>query len=234
MPVQGLPPTRTQSASGSLDFSFTLSDIGSGGTAEAEQVTAIQRLAAAAEAEGLDENAKHHISRMSAYCQLLATRAGLSLQMTELIGVASAMHDIGMIGVPREIRLKAGVLEPEEFEVMMGHTELGYRILGDETSELLMTAASIALTHHERIDGTGYPHALSGTDIPLVGRMAAVADVFEALTSHRLYRPAFEINEAIEVMAQGRGTHLDAELFDLFVGDLDGVVAIRDSFSTSA
>lgn len=234
MPVQGLPPTRTESVPGSLDFSFTLSDIGSGGSAEAEQVNAIQRLAAAAEAEGLDENAKHHISRMSAYCQLLAKRAELSVQMTDLIGVASAMHDIGMIGVPREIRLKAGVLEPEEFEVMMGHTELGYRILADETSELLMTAASIALTHHERIDGTGYPHGLSGTDIPLVGRMAAVADVFEALTSHRLYRPAFEVDEAIQVMAQGRGTHLDGELFDLFVRDLDGVVAIRNSFSTSA
>ena len=234
MPVQGLPPTRTETVPGNLDLSFALSDIGSGGTAETEQVVAIQRLAAAAEAEGLDENAKHHIRRMSSYCQLLARRSEMSVQMTELIGVASAMHDIGMIGVPREIRLKAGVLEPEEFEVMMGHTELGYRILADESSELLMTAASIALTHHERIDGTGYPHALSGADIPLVGRMAAVADVFEALTSHRLYRPAFEVDEAIEVMAQGRGTHLDAELFDLFVGDLDAVVAIRDSLSTPA
>lgn len=234
MPVQGLPPIRTESVPGSLDFSFTLSDISSAGAAETEQVIAIQRLAAAAEAEGLDENAKHHISRMSSYCKLLAERSGLGVHMTELISVASAMHDIGMIGVPREIRLKAGVLEPEEFEVMMGHTELGYRILADESSELLMTAASIALTHHERMDGTGYPHALSGDAIPLVGRIAAVADVFEALTSHRLYRPAFEIDEAIQVMAQGRGTHLDGELFDLFVGDLDAVVAIRDSLSTSA
>lgn len=233
MPVQGARPPGA-GPSGDLDFSLALSDISAGGTAEAEQVNAIQRLAAAAEAEGLDENAKHHIRRMSSYCEFLAQRCGLSVHMTELIGIASAMHDIGMIGVPREIRLKAGVLEPEEFEVMMGHTELGYRILADESSELLMTAASIALTHHERMDGTGYPHALTGTDIPLEGRIAAVADVFEALTSHRLYRPAFEVDDAIEVMVQGRGTHLDPDLFDLFRGDLDAVIAIRDSFSASA
>lgn len=231
MPVQGVHPTGA-GPSGDFDLSLTLSDISAGGSAEAEQVNAIQRLAAAAEAEGLDENAKYHIRRMSSYCELLARRCGLSVHMTELIGVASAMHDIGMIGVPREIRLKAGVLEPEEFEVMMGHTELGYRILADESSELLMTAASIALTHHERMDGTGYPHALTGTEIPLEGRVAAVADVFEALTSHRRYRPAFEVDEAIQVMVQGRGTHHDPELFDLFRGDLDAVVEIRDSFTT--
>ncbi len=234
MPVQGVHLTGPGTMPENLDLSLTLSDISAGGTTEAEQVIAIKRLAAAAEAEGLDEDAKHHISRMSSYCELLAQRCGLSVHETELIGVASAMHDTGMIGVPREIRLKAGVLEPEEFEVMMGHTELGYRILADESSELLMTAATIALTHHERIDGTGYPHGLAGDAIPLVGRIAAVADVFEALTSHRLYRPAFEIDEAIQVMAQGRGTHLDAELFDLFRGSLDAVLAIRDSLSTSA
>src|SRR5918992_3050234 len=146
----------------------------------------VQRLSIAAEFR--DDETAQHIQRMSRYCALLARAAGLDSETCELIRVASLMHDVGKIGIPDNILLKPGKLSPEERTIMQQHCEIGYRILADSRSDLLKTASDIAWTHHERIDGSGYPNGLTGEEIPLDGRIAAIADVFDALTSDRVYK----------------------------------------------
>ena len=164
---------------------------------------------------------------MSLYCTLLGRLAGLDAEQTEMIRIASPMHDVGKIGIPDRILLKPGALTPEERTVMEAHTEMGHRILAGSGVDLLDLAAELALTHHERMDGQGYPRGLEGEEIPLQGRIAAIADVFDALTSDRVYRPAHRPDEARETMLAGRGTQFDAELLDLFFGAWDDVLAIR-------
>jgi putative two-component system response regulator len=142
------------------------------------------------------------------------------------------MHDVGKIGIPDRIMVKPGRLTDDERKVMEAHTEMGHRILAGSDVDLLDLAALMALTHHERIDGTGYPAGLAGDDIPIEGRITAVADVFDALTSDRVYRPAFQPDEAREMMEKERGTQFDAGLLDLFFGAFDDVLAIRRSADT--
>ena len=185
----------------------------------------IHRLALAAEYR--DGPTARHVERMSRYCGLLAAEVGLSAERCEEIRLASLMHDVGKIGVPDQILLKPGSLDPAEWEVMRSHTELGYKILCDSGSELLDTAATIALTHHERMDGTGYPHGLSGDDIPIEGRVAAVADVFDALTSDRVYRQAFSISEARDYLERQKGSHFDPIVVEAFTDSRDRVEEIR-------
>ena len=176
----------------------------------------IRRLSWAAEFR--NQETGEHIVRMSLYCALLARLAGLDTEQAELIRIASPMHDVGKIGIPDRILLKPGHLTAEEREVMEAHAEMGHRILAGSGVELLDLAAEMALTHHERIDGSGYPRGLAGNAIPVEGRICAIADVFDALTSDRVYRQAFQPDEARELMLQGRGTQFDADLLDLFVG----------------
>jgi putative two-component system response regulator len=185
----------------------------------------IRRLSWAAEFR--NQETGEHIVRMSLYCALLARLAGLGAERAELIRIASPMHDVGKIGIPDRILLKPGRLTDEERKVMEAHTEMGHRILAGSGVDLLDLAARMALTHHERIDGTGYPGRLAGDEIPVEGRICAVADVFDALTSDRVYRKAFQPDEARELMLEGRGTQFDAELLDLFFGAFDDVLAIR-------
>ena len=185
----------------------------------------IRRLSWAAEFR--NQETGEHIVRMSLYCALLARLAGLDAEHAERIRIASPMHDVGKIGIPDRILLKAGRLTDEERKVMEAHTEMGHRILAGSGVELLDLAAQMALTHHERIDGTGYPARLAGDEIPIEGRICAIADVFDALTSDRVYRKAFQPDEARQVMLAGRGTQFDAELLDLFFGAFDDVLAIR-------
>jgi len=185
----------------------------------------IRRLSWAAEFRSHETG--QHILRMSFYCTLLSRLAGLDLARAELIRIASPMHDVGKIGIPDRILLKPGPLTPEERKVMEAHTDIGYRILAGSGVELLDLAALLALTHHERIDGQGYPRRLAGAAIPLEGRISAIADVFDALTSDRVYRRAFRPDEARHQMLEGRGTQFDAELLDLFFGAWDDVLAIR-------
>jgi putative two-component system response regulator len=185
----------------------------------------IRRLSWAAEFR--NQETGEHIVRMSLYCALLARLAGLDADHAELIRIASPMHDVGKIGIPDRILLKPGRLTEEERRIMEAHTEMGHRILAGSGVELLDVAAEMALTHHERIDGTGYPGGLAGDEIPIAGRICAVADVFDALTSDRVYRKAFRPDEARQVMLDGRGTQFDAELLDLFFGAFDDVLAIR-------
>ncbi|HZA19382.1 MAG TPA: HD domain-containing phosphohydrolase [Actinomycetota bacterium] len=189
----------------------------------------IQRLAIAAEFR--DDETAQHIQRMSRYCSLLARAAGFDSERSENIRVASLMHDVGKIGIPDNILLKPGKLSPEERTIMQQHCEIGYRILAGSRSDLLKTASDIAWTHHERIDGSGYPNGLTGEEIPLDGRIAAIADVFDALTSDRVYKKAYPLGKALDIMREGRGTHFDAELLDRFLDVLDGVVEIREQYA---
>jgi putative two-component system response regulator len=186
------------------------------------QEEAIGRLAYAAEFR--DPATGSHISRMSRTCELIATKAGVDPGRAELIRIASPMHDIGKIGVPDEILRKPGKLTGAEMEEMRKHPSIGGEILAGSDSELVQLGAMIALTHHERWDGSGYPNGLCGDSIPVEGRIVAIADVFDALTSARTYKPAFDVDYAVSVMCEERGRHFDPELLDVFLESLDDML----------
>jgi putative two-component system response regulator len=185
------------------------------------QAEAIRRLAFAAEFH--DPTTGAHITRMSNACAILAESHGLASDRVELIRLASPMHDIGKIGVPDEILRKPGKLTPAEMDEMRRHPEIGSDILSGSDSELLVLGGSIALTHHERWDGTGYPRRLAGTQIPVEGRIVAIADVFDALTSERSYKPAYSVEQAVAIMTEERESHFDPDLFDLFLQNVDAI-----------
>jgi len=188
----------------------------------------IHRLASAAEFK--DEETADHIQRMSRYCALLAGKLDLPDAEVDLIWQASPMHDIGKIGIPDSILLKPAKLTPEEWVVMQKHTIFGSRILGESNFELLRVGEIIALSHHEKWDGSGYPKGLVGDDIPLYGRICAVADVFDALTSKRPYKEAFSNEKSLEIMRAGRGSHFDPRVLDVFLGDFASVEKIQREF----
>ena len=184
----------------------------------------VRRLSIAAEFR--DDDTAQHVNRMSLYCELMFRKLGEDYDRCELMRTASAMHDVGKIGIPDRILLKPGKLAEEEFDVMRTHAAIGHRILDGSDSDLLVTAARIALTHHEWWNGNGYPRGLAGEEIPLEGRVAAIADVFDAITSDRVYRKGYSYVEAVEIMSAERGTHFDPELLDLFLDSLDEVIQI--------
>lgn len=189
----------------------------------------IQRLAIAAEFR--DSATAQHIQRMSHYCELLARRFGLSPDRCDLIRTASPMHDIGKIGTPDHVLLKPGKFTPEEFNVIAQHAEIGYRILGGSDAELLKVAAVIAWTHHERWDGSGYPRNLKGDTIPIEGRIASIADAFDALTTERVYKPAFPFEHAVDLMVKHKAQHFDPDLIDVFMGSIDDIRRIHDQYA---
>lgn len=180
------------------------------------QTETIDRLARAVEFR--DHETGDHIERMSRLCERVATRLNID---SRAMRIASPLHDVGKIAVPDHILLKPGPLDPEERQTMERHADIGHRLLADSKSELLKLAATIAWTHHERYDGGGYPHGLAGEAIPLAGRIAAAADVFDALTSDRVYRPAFDWNEAVEIMRAERGAHFDPVVLDALFAVLE-------------
>ncbi len=186
----------------------------------------VRRLASAAEQR--DGATGRHIERMSETCEQIARRIGLDETTCESIRIASPLHDIGKIAIPDHVLLKPGPLGAGEREEIERHAEIGHAMLEGSGSELLDLAASIALTHHERYDGTGYPRGLRGEEIPLEGRIAAVADVFDALTSDRVYRMAFSVETTLEMMAGGRGTQFDPVVLDAFL-ELFGAPAALDA-----
>lgn len=188
----------------------------------------IRRLGHAAEYR--DEETGNHIIRMSKMCALLAQKAGWSEQQCELILSASPMHDIGKIGIPDAILLKPGKLEGDEWLTMKSHAEIGARLLDGNDSDLMVMAREIALNHHEKWDGAGYPAGLKGEGIPMSGRIAALADVFDALTSVRPYKKAWPLEKAVELIRDNRGKHFDPELADLFLNDVDAFVAIKNAY----
>jgi cyclic di-GMP phosphodiesterase len=178
-----------------------------------------RRLAAAIEAR--DHETAAHIERVSAYCGLVARRLGLSEEECELIARASRLHDVGKIGVADGILLKPGPLTDSERRKMEEHAEIGRDVLAGSNLAVLDLAATIAWTHHERVDGTGYPRGLSGNEIPLAGRIVAVVDVYDALTSDRPYRGALPHGDAVELLDAGRGTQYDPEVLDAFLDALE-------------
>ncbi|HJR44860.1 MAG TPA: HD domain-containing phosphohydrolase [Actinomycetota bacterium] len=186
----------------------------------------IQRLSMAAEFR--DDDTPRHVQRVTRYCALIAERIGEDPERCEMIGAAGAMHDVGKIGIPDSILMKPGRLTDPEWEIMKGHCEIGHRLLSGTSAELLNTAATVALTHHERVDGSGYPQGLKGEDIPLEGRITAIADVFDALTSHRVYSRAVTSGKAIEMLRSGRGTQFDEVLLDVFLGAQGVVLGIKE------
>ncbi|MDR1309278.1 MAG: response regulator [Deltaproteobacteria bacterium] len=184
----------------------------------------IFRLSRAAEFK--DEDTGAHIISMSRISARLAARLGLNGQTVESILYASPMHDIGKIGIPDRILLKNGPLNEEEWSIMRLHTTYGGQILEHSDIGFLRLGEVIATTHHEKVDGTGYPRGLRGKEIPLAGRIVAVADVFDALMSRRPYKPAFTIVQAVEIIKEGRGRHFDPDVVDAFLDDLDEIQRI--------
>jgi putative nucleotidyltransferase with HDIG domain/PAS domain S-box-containing protein len=175
-----------------------------------------------------DSSTGLHVIRIGRLAARLATALGLDPEQIELLRLAAPMHDIGKIATPDGILQKPGPLAVAERREMQRHAEIGHEILSESQSELLRMAAKIALTHHERYDGAGYPHGIAGAAIPIEGRVTAVADVFDALLSERCYRPALPLDEVRAFMAAGRGTQFDPEVVDALLADFDGCVAARD------
>lgn len=185
----------------------------------------VERLAKALEMH--DGETGRHVNRMASIAAFLAGQVGLDRDRVLLLRTAAPMHDVGKVATPDGVLQKAGQLTPEEREEMERHTTVGYEILADSESELLQLAATIALTHHERWDGAGYPRGVAGEDIPVEGRITAVADVFDALLSDRCYRSALSIDDAVEVMKEGRGTHFDPRIVDALLDNLDEALSLR-------
>jgi len=177
-----------------------------------------------------DEETGRHIERMSRYSVVLARAVGFTRMPLEDLRLATALHDVGKIGVPDGILLKPGSLSPDEYAAMQRHAQIGYQLLASSTSDLIRCAADIALMHHEWWDGNGYPRGLRGEEIPEEARIAAIADVFDALTSNRVYRPRFSFDEAIESMRALRGRQFEPRLLDAFFGSMGEIAAIRDAY----
>ncbi|MBJ7459074.1 MAG: HD domain-containing protein [Thermoleophilaceae bacterium] len=193
---------------------------------EHAQEETIMRLSMAVERR--DQETGDHIERMGRYCSLLASKLGWNDQRCELLRIAAPLHDVGKIAIPDSILLKPGALTPEERVEIEKHAEVGHEILAGSDSPLLDLAARIALSHHEHWDGNGYPNGLAGEEIPIEGRMAAIADVFDALTSDRVYRPAMTVERSLAIMSEGRGSHFDPNLLDTFFDSIVEVLLIRD------
>jgi len=188
----------------------------------------VVRLARAAEFRDPETGA--HIVRMARYSVLIAKHVGMTQAEQDMLLMAAPMHDVGKLGTPDHILLKRGKLTPEELEVMRQHAQIGHEILKDSSSPVLKMAAQIAMSHHEKYDGSGYPNGLAGAQIPLVGRIVAVADVFDALTSQRPYKPAWSLEQARSFLLQGRGSHFDPRCIDEFLGAWDDVLTIRAQY----
>jgi len=187
----------------------------------------IQRLGRAAEYK--DDDTGLHVIRMSKYSFILGLAAGMSDSEADMLMEAAPMHDIGKIGIPDHILKKQGKLNENEFAIMQGHCEIGARIIGDDESELLQLAKIVALTHHEKWNGQGYPRRLKGEQIPRVGRIVAIADVFDALTSKRPYKEAWPVQDAVNLLQKEAGEHLDPQLVSLFVEALPEILKIKET-----
>lgn len=181
-------------------------------------------------AEFRDPETGGHIQRMAHYSKLIAHGMGLAPDLCDLILRAAPMHDVGKLGIPDGILLKPGRLDSNEFDVMKRHPGIGHAILDGSNSQLIALGAEIALTHHEKFDGSGYPNGLRGEDIPLPGRIVAVADVFDALTSQRPYKEAWTVERARNFLVEGKGSHFDPACVDAFLTAWDEAMIIKAHF----
>lgn len=186
----------------------------------------LMRLARAGEHKDFDT--AMHLQRMSLYSKAIAVAIGMNEADAEVIELSAPLHDIGKIGIPDSILLKQGPLDDNELKIMRNHPLIGYEILQDSPSKYLQMGGEIALAHHERYDGTGYPYGLKGKEIPLSARIVAIADVFDALTSVRPYKDAWSIDQAFEYLREEGGKHLDPELVDVMLSIRKSIEKIRD------
>ncbi len=182
---------------------------------ESAQMESLQLLARAAEFR--DDDTEEHTRRVGESAARIVERMELKDMDREMVRLAAGLHDIGKIGLPDSILLKPGPLTPEEFKQMKGHTQMGAAIIGESRSPVLMMAKVIAMTHHERVDGTGYPNGLAGDDIPILGRVVAVADVYDALTHERPYKHAWPADQAREYIMDQAGKQFDRSVADAFL-----------------
>jgi cyclic di-GMP phosphodiesterase len=192
---------------------------------QASRQETVERLARAIEMH--DPETGRHVHRMAALAAFLGSRVGLDGERVLLLRTAAPMHDVGKIATPDGVLRKRGKLTADERTRMEAHTTVGHEILSDSESELLMLAAQVALTHHEWYDGSGYPRGLSGEEIPIEGRIVAVADVLDALLSDRPYRPAMSVEEAIRLIRAESGTHFDPQVVDALLANLPEALALR-------
>jgi len=197
---------------------------------KASYIDSIHRLVMAAEYK--DEDTGGHIVRIGQYCSLLAEKLNLSEDYKSTIYYAAPMHDIGKIGILDKILLKPGKLTHIEFETMKTHTQIGARLLSRSKSKILQMAHEIALNHHEKFNGKGYPQQLKGTDIPLSGRIVAIADTFDALTSRRPYKDPYPPDITYDILKKERGEHFDPDILDAFINNFDQFLEIRGNIGT--
>jgi putative two-component system response regulator len=188
----------------------------------------IKRLGRAAEFR--DNETGHHVLRMSHYSRLIARAAGLGETVAEMLFLAAPMHDIGKIGTPDYVLLKPGKLDDQEWGIMKQHVRMGAEIIGDHHDELLIMARTVAVSHHEKWDGTGYPLGLKGKDIPTVGQIVAIADVFDALTSSRPYKEPWPVERAIQTIVDSAGRHFDPDLIQAFLASVPDMVLVHDMY----
>lgn len=182
-------------------------------------------------AEYKDPETASHVARVAHYSKLLAKAYGLSEEDQEIIYYASPFHDLGKVGIEDKILLKPARLDKEEFEIMKQHAAIGYDILKDAQSKFLQAGAQIAISHHEKFDGSGYPNNLLGEEIPIFGRIVAIVDVFDALTSQRPYKKAWSFEDALGLLQDEKAKHFDPKIVDIFIENIEDIKKIYKQFS---
>jgi len=192
----------------------------------ATRLAVVQRLGRAAEYK--DNETGLHVIRMSHYSRLIALEAGINEAWSDTLLHAAPMHDVGKIGIPDAILQKPGKLDPDEWQIMQRHAEIGAEIIGEDGSDLLNMARDVALYHHEKWDGSGYPRGLKGENIPIAARIVALADVFDALTSERPYKKAWPVEQATDLIREQSGQHFDPQLVQAFFDCLPAILTVRE------
>ncbi|KQX47074.1 HD domain-containing phosphohydrolase [Paenibacillus sp. Root444D2] len=184
--------------------------------------------------ESRSKETGNHVKRVAEYSYLLALGLGMSQEEAELLKMASPMHDIGKVAIPDSILNKPGNLTDEEFKLMQNHTRIGYNLLKNSNRHILKTAAVVAYEHHEKWNGRGYPRGIKGEDIHIYGRITAIADVFDALGSERVYKKAWELDRILTLFKEEQGEHFDPKVVDAFFQQLPAILRVRDQYSDAA
>lgn len=184
--------------------------------------------------ESRSKETGNHVKRVAEYSYLIAIGLGMDQEEADLLKIASPMHDIGKVAIPDSVLKKPGKLTDEEFDIMKSHTDIGYGLLKNSTRRILKTAAIVAHQHHEKWNGHGYPLGLRGEDIHIYGRITAIADVFDALGSERVYKQAWELDRILNLFKEERGEHFDPQVVDAFMAQLPNILKVREQYSDVA
>jgi hypothetical protein len=184
--------------------------------------------------ESRSKETGNHVKRVAEYSYLLALGLGMSQEEAELLKMASPMHDIGKVAIPDSVLNKPGKLTDEEFKIMQNHTHIGYNLLKNSSRHILKTAAVVAYEHHEKWNGRGYPRGIKGEDIHIYGRITAIADVFDALGSERVYKKAWELDRILNLFKEEQGEHFDPQVVEAFFKQVPAIIRVRDQYSDAA